>query len=63
MYDIQVSTSTAGPWQTVYTDNAGNGGVDNVEGLTAVGRYVRMYGRARATQYGHSLWEFDVYGE
>ncbi|MFB9544501.1 discoidin domain-containing protein, partial [Micromonospora sagamiensis] len=27
------------------------------------GRYVRMYGTARATGYGYSLWEFQVYGE
>ncbi|WP_251037443.1 discoidin domain-containing protein [Paenibacillus albidus] len=25
-------------------------------------RYVRMYGTERATQYGYSLWEFEVYG-
>jgi hypothetical protein len=23
---------------------------------------VRMYGTQRATQYGYSLWEFQVYG-
>jgi hypothetical protein len=26
------------------------------------GRYVRMYGTARNTVYGYSLWEFEVYG-
>ncbi|MDX6330249.1 MAG: hypothetical protein QOI83_2632, partial [Streptomycetaceae bacterium] len=26
------------------------------------GRYVRMNGTARATGYGYSLWEFQVYG-
>ncbi|MEC0128895.1 hypothetical protein [Paenibacillus pabuli] len=25
-------------------------------------RYVRMYGTVRATIYGYSLWEFEVYG-
>jgi beta-glucosidase len=29
--------------------------------VTGTGRYIRMYGTARATQYGYSLWEFQVY--
>jgi hypothetical protein len=29
--------------------------------VNGTGRYVRMYGTARATQYGYSLWEFGVY--
>ena len=28
--------------------------------VTGTGRYVRMYGTARATAYGYSLWEFIV---
>lgn len=27
------------------------------------GRYVRMYGTARATAWGYSLWDFSVYGQ
>jgi hypothetical protein len=30
--------------------------------VSGSGRYVRMYGTQRATQYGYSLWEFQVYG-
>ena len=30
--------------------------------VTGSGRYVRMYGTQRATAYGYSLWEFQVYG-
>ncbi len=29
--------------------------------MTGTGRYVRMYGTARATPYGYSLWEFGVF--
>jgi beta-glucosidase len=29
--------------------------------VTGTGRYVRMYGTVRGTQYGYSLWEFQVY--
>jgi hypothetical protein len=30
--------------------------------VSGSGRYVRMYGTQRTTQYGYSLWEFGVYG-
>ena len=29
--------------------------------VNGTGRYIRMYGTARATQYGYSLWEFQAY--
>jgi hypothetical protein len=29
--------------------------------VSGTGRYVRMYGTARATPYGYSLWEFGVH--
>ena len=46
----------------MHTNNAGNGGVDNVTELDANARYVRMLGRKRGTAFGHSLWEMQVYG-
>jgi endo-1,4-beta-D-glucanase Y len=30
--------------------------------LSGSGRYVRVYGTARGTAWGYSLWEFEVYG-
>jgi hypothetical protein len=30
--------------------------------VTGTGRYLRLYGTARATQYGYSLWELQVHG-
>src|SRR5436853_46927 len=30
--------------------------------LSATGRYVRMDGLTRTTQYGYSIWEFQVFG-
>jgi cysteine-rich repeat protein len=62
-YDIQVADSASGPWSTIATDNAGNGGNDDITNLNANGRYVRMYSRARTTQWGNSIWEFEVYGD
>jgi hypothetical protein len=29
--------------------------------VSGTGRHIRMYGTARATQYGYSLWEFGVF--
>jgi chitosanase len=59
----QVQTSTDGTtWTTAYSTTAGDGGVDNLTGLTASGRYVRINGTKRGTIYGYSLWEFQVFG-
>ncbi len=35
---------------------------DILDSLKGGARYIRMYGTARNTQYGYSLWEFEVYG-
>ncbi len=59
---FQIQTSTDGSaWTTVYSTTTGTGGVQTLP-VTGSGRYVRMYGTARATQYGYSLWEFQVFG-
>jgi glucose/arabinose dehydrogenase/cell division septation protein DedD len=36
--------------------------INNLTDATGTGRYVRMYGTARVTGYGYSLYEFEVYG-
>ncbi|MCX4986593.1 discoidin domain-containing protein [Streptomyces sp. NBC_00572] len=59
-YDIQASENGT-DWRTVTTVSAGDGGTDNVT-LSGTGRYIRMNGLTRATGYGFSLWEFQVYG-
>ncbi|WP_333770161.1 glycoside hydrolase family 3 C-terminal domain-containing protein [Streptomyces sp. IBSBF 2435] len=57
-YQIQVSDNGS-TWNTVYSTTAGPGGTET-HSFTATGRYVRMYGTARATQYGYSLWDFTL---
>ncbi|RKE16973.1 discoidin domain-containing protein [Streptomyces sp. TLI_171] len=59
-YQIQLSTDGAN-WTTAYSTTTGAGGTENVT-VTGTARYVRMNGTARATGYGYSLWEFQVYG-
>ncbi|MEU6077225.1 discoidin domain-containing protein [Micromonospora sp. NPDC047074] len=60
-FEIQTSDDGA-TWATVHRTTAGTGGTQTVN-VTGTGRYVRMYGTARGTGYGYSLWEFQVYGE
>src|SRR5690606_1423473 len=60
-YQIQVSPN-ASTWTTIYNTTTGNGGIDDLTGLSGTGRYVRMYGTQRGTQWGYSLWEFEVFG-
>ena len=59
-FQLQVSAD-ASTWTTIYATTTGTGGTQNLT-VTGTGRYVRMYGTARATPYGYSLWEFQVYG-
>jgi len=59
----QIQTSADGTtWTTARSIAGGNGGVDDHTGLTATGRYVRIFGTTRATQWGYSLFTFEVYG-
>jgi hypothetical protein len=59
-YQIQTS-SDASAWTTIYSTTAGAGGTETLN-VSGSGRYVRMYGTARGTGYGYSLWELQVYG-
>ncbi len=59
-FQIQVSTDNTN-WTSIYSTTTGTGGAQNLTGLSGTGRYIRMYGTTRATQYGYSIWEFDVY--
>ena len=59
-YKIQYSTDNAN-WSDAVVNNSGAGGVETLTFPTVQGRWVRMYGEQRATQYGYSLYEFQVY--
>ena len=59
-YQIQTSADAAN-WTTIYTTTTGDGGIDDIVGITGSGRYVRMNGTLRGTVYGYSLWEFSIY--
>jgi glucose/arabinose dehydrogenase/PKD repeat protein len=59
----QIQTSADGTtWTTARSVTGGNGAEDDNTGLTAQARYVRINGTARATAWGYSLFNFEVYG-
>jgi hypothetical protein len=59
---FQIQTSNDGTtWTTIYSTTTGTGGVQDLT-VAGSGRYVRMNGTQRATAYGYSLYEFQVYG-
>lgn len=59
LYDIRISNDKQ-QWETVQTVS-GSGGSETVE-INRSARYLQIYGRQRATPYGYSLYELEVYG-
>ena len=60
-FQIQVSNDNAN-WTTIYSTTTGTGGNQTFP-VSVTARYIRMYGTVRAlTQFGYSIFEFDVYG-
>ena len=48
-------------WETVYTESNGSPDVAIIP-ISGRGRYVRMSGIKRGTDWGFAIWEFEVYG-
>ncbi|WP_329137520.1 discoidin domain-containing protein [Streptomyces sp. NBC_01476] len=61
-WQIQVSPDGTSSWQTIASSTAGRGGDVQVP-VSGSGRWVRLLGTVRGTQFGYSLWEFGVYGQ
>jgi hypothetical protein len=60
-YTIQVQVSTNN-WATIYKTSAGDGGVDDIRGLTGVGRFIRVFATKRGTTArNYGLKEFEIY--
>lgn len=60
-YNLLVSTD-AREWTLVYENEDSDGKMDDIFIRPVSGRYVRLNTMARATGWGHSLWELDVKG-
>jgi hypothetical protein len=59
-FKIQASVNGT-TWTDLYSTTTGPGNEQSIQ-VSGTGRYVRMYGTARNTSYGYSLWEFQVFG-
>ena len=58
-YKIDISND-ASNWTTIEHVLNSDGGIDRIE-TSADARYIRMYGIQRGTEWGYSLYEFEVY--
>jgi acyl-homoserine lactone acylase PvdQ len=58
----KIETSTDGStWTQRAAVTGGNGGLDVVSWTPATARYLRLTGQTRATSYGFSIYELEVY--
>lgn len=58
-YKIQISDDATN-WIDIYTENDSDGGLDTIP-INHQGRYIKMQGIERATKWGYSIWELEVY--
>jgi len=50
-------------WQTAYVQQNSPGDIEEITELNTEARYIALHGIKRATQFGHSLWEIEVFGQ
>ena len=53
---VILNSADGSTWTPIYSTTTGTGGTQTLN-VTGTGRHIRMYGTARATQYGYSLWD------
>lgn len=61
-YQILVSLNNK-KWTPVYEQESSDGRIDEIELKAVPARYVKFHGIKRATEWGFSMWEFEVYGD
>lgn len=49
-------------WFAVHEKSDGRGGTEEIVRVNRRARYARLVGLQRATEWGYSLWAFEVYG-
>lgn len=59
-YTIQTSTDNVN-FTSQFTTTTGDGGIDTITFSPTTARYVKILLTTRATPYGSSFWEFEVY--
>ncbi len=59
-FQIQTSNDNS-TWTSIFSTTTGTGGTQTLN-VSGSGRYIRMFGTVRGTQFGYSLFEFQVFG-
>ncbi len=59
-YEIQTSIDDKN-WKTVYSIDSGKGGRETLLFKPDSAKYVKLIGSERATNYGYSIYEFEIY--
>ena len=59
-FQVQVSNDNT-TWTTVYENYNATGGTQTIEFTPVSARYVKIYCIKRATEYGFSIYEFEIY--
>ena len=59
-YELQTSDDGQ-TWTTIYTNNDGQGGREHISFPPVTARWVRIMGLQRATPFGYSIFEFDLF--
>ncbi|HEV2342594.1 MAG TPA: discoidin domain-containing protein [Actinocrinis sp.] len=59
-FQLEISSDGTN-WTTIYSTTTGTGGTQSIP-VTGTGRFIEMYGTARGTGYGYSIWELQVFG-
>ncbi len=63
-YQVTIADEADGPWEPLFHDREGNGETDDVDDFdAATGRFLRMTGTKRATVFGFSILELELYGD
>lgn len=60
-YKLQVSDDQI-TWKEIYLTENSKGGVEDIKIDPITARYVKMLGIKKSSQWGYSLYEFEVYG-
>jgi len=58
-FQIQTSNDNSS-WTSIFSTTTGTGGTQTL-GVSGSGRFIRMFGTVRGTQWGYSLWELQVF--
>lgn len=59
-YELQVSDDNR-TWSTIKSVQNSQGGAEDWSGLSGTGRYLRMKGLKRSSQYGYSIFEIQAF--